>query len=41
VNKVLGGDTRVAMTNRANHDPTLESNEAIYLFFEWWLKNLR
>jgi len=41
VNNVLGADHRVAMTNRAGHDPTLESNEAICLFFEWWLKTLR
>lgn len=39
VNKLLGHDHRVAMTNRETHDPTPESNEAIYLFFEHFLKN--
>jgi hypothetical protein len=38
VNKLLGVENRVAMTNRADHAPTAESNEAIYRFFEWWLK---
>jgi hypothetical protein len=38
VNKLLGVENRVAMTNREKHDPTPESNEAIYRFFEWWLK---
>ncbi len=38
VNKLLGAENRVAMTNRADHQPTEESNEAIYRFFEWWLK---
>jgi dienelactone hydrolase len=37
VNKLLGYDNRVAMTNRETHDPTPESNEAIYLFFERFL----
>ena len=37
VNKLLGFDNRVAMTNRADHPPTEESNAAIYRFFEWWL----
>ena len=39
VNKLLGYDNRVAMTNRKNHDPTPESNEVIYLFFEHFLKH--
>ena len=38
VNKLLGVENRVAMTNREKHDPNPESNEAIYRFFEWWLK---
>lgn len=38
VNKLLGVKHRVAMTNRADHPPTEESNEVIYRFFEWWLK---
>lgn len=38
VNKLLGHENRVAMTNRKTHDPTAESNEALYLFFEHFLK---
>ena len=38
VNQLLGAENRVAMTNRADHPPTEESNAAIYRFFEWWLK---
>lgn len=38
VNKLLGYDDRVAMTNRADHPPTEESNAQIYAFFEYWLK---
>ncbi len=38
VNKILGAENRVAMTNREKHDPNPESNEVIYRFFEWWLK---
>jgi len=38
VNKLLGHTDRVAMTNREKHDPNEESNEAIYRFFEYWLK---
>jgi len=34
VNKLLGCDNRVAMTNRPTHAPTPESNEQIYTFFE-------
>jgi hypothetical protein len=37
VNHLLGHDDRVGMTTRPNHDPTPESNEAIYLFFEHFL----
>ena len=38
VNRFLGFENRVAMTNRQDHTPTLESNEQIYLFFEHFLK---
>ena len=38
VNRLLRFDKRVGMTNRPTHDPTPESNEAIYLFFEHFLK---
>jgi hypothetical protein len=38
VNKLLGYDNRVALTNRPDHSPTEESNGQIYAFFEWWLK---
>jgi hypothetical protein len=34
----MGYHHRVAMTNRPKHDPTPESNETIYKFFEWFLK---
>jgi len=39
VNKLLGFEGRVAMTNRQTHTPTVESNEQIYRFFEYWLKS--
>jgi hypothetical protein len=38
VNKLLGSESRVAMTNRKTHAPTEESNEQMYQFFEWALK---
>ncbi|HEX3152865.1 MAG TPA: sialidase [Gemmataceae bacterium] len=38
VNKLLGFENRVAMTNRKTHDPTEESNERLYEFFEHFLK---
>ncbi|GIW93087.1 MAG: hypothetical protein KatS3mg110_1128 [Pirellulaceae bacterium] len=38
VNRLLGYEFRVAMTNRPGHDPTEESNRQIYLFFEHFLK---
>ena len=38
VNKVLGYDDRVGMTNRPEHSPNAESNEQIYMFFEYYLK---
>jgi len=37
VNGLLGHKNRVAMTNRPKHDPTEESNEHIYQFFEYFL----
>jgi dienelactone hydrolase len=38
VNKLLGHQHRVGMTNRPAHGPTEESNDAIYRFFEHFLK---
>jgi hypothetical protein len=38
VNRLLGYENRVAMTNRPDHSPTKESNEQAYLFFEYFLK---
>ncbi|NLF72743.1 MAG: alpha/beta hydrolase [Candidatus Anammoximicrobium sp.] len=38
VNRLLGCENRVAMTNRPAHSPTEESNEQIYVFFEHFLK---
>jgi hypothetical protein len=38
VNKLLGYEGRVGMTNRKTHDPTEESNERLYEFFEHFLK---
>jgi hypothetical protein len=38
VNRLLGHENRVAMTNRPGHSPTEESNEQVYLFFEHFLK---
>ncbi len=39
VNRLLGREHRVAMTNRKSHGPTSESNEQLYLFFEYFLKH--
>jgi hypothetical protein len=39
VNRLLGHTHRVAMTTRAGHAPTAESNEQIYLFLEQVLKS--
>ena len=39
VNKLLGFENRVAMTNRPGHTPTAESNEVMYGFFELMLKH--
>jgi dienelactone hydrolase len=38
VNALLGYQNRVAMTNRPEHAPNVESNEQIYSFFEYFLK---
>lgn len=38
VNRLLGFEDRVAMTNRPEHAPNEESNAQIYAFFEWWLQ---
>jgi hypothetical protein len=38
VNRLLGFSDRVAMTNRPAHNPTVESNEQVYRFFEHFLK---
>lgn len=38
VNRLLGFDDRVAMTNREEHGPMERDNEQVYRFFEWWLK---
>jgi hypothetical protein len=40
VNKLLGYEHRVAMTNRESHGPTEEANEQVYRFFQWWLCDL-
>jgi dienelactone hydrolase len=41
VNQLLGHTNRVAMTNRREHSPNVESNEQIYLFFEYFLLRAR
>jgi hypothetical protein len=41
VNALLGYKDRVAMTNRKGHEPTEESNEVMYLFFEYFLKHAK
>jgi hypothetical protein len=38
VNRLLGCERRVAMSNRPTHDPTEESNELLYRFFAWFLQ---
>lgn len=38
LNRLLGFEQRVGMSNRPKHDPTPESNEQIYRFFEHFLK---
>jgi len=41
VNRLLGQEHRVAMTNRPGHAPTAESNEQLYRFLEYVLKPAR
>ncbi len=38
VNRLLGFENRVAMSNRPLHSPNDESNEQAYLFFDYFLK---
>lgn len=38
VNRLLGYENRVGMTNRPHHSPNNESNEQAYLFLEYFLK---
>ena len=38
VNRLLGYENRVGMTNRPAHSPTVASNEMAYLFFEYFLQ---
>ena len=38
MNRLLGYQNRVAMTHRRTHDPTDESNDVLYAFFERFLK---
>jgi dienelactone hydrolase len=38
VNRILGFENRVAMTNRSEHAPNETSNEVIYAFFEHFLE---
>lgn len=38
VNRLLGYENRVAMTNRKEHGPSAKDNKQVYRFFEWWLK---
>lgn len=40
VNRLLGHTHRVGMANRSAHDPTVESNEQIYQFFEHFLREI-
>lgn len=39
VNRLLGFENRVAMTNRAGHAPSEESNAQAFQFLEVWLKS--
>lgn len=41
VNRLLGYENRVALSTRAGHSPTPESNEQLVAFFEWALKPAR
>jgi hypothetical protein len=39
VNRLLGYEQRVGMTNRDGHSPTEQANEHVYRFFQWWLSD--
>ena len=41
VNRTLGVSNRVAMTNRKDHSPSLDSNEKLYAFFSHFLGAVR
>jgi hypothetical protein len=41
VNRLLGYENRVAMTNRKDHSPTPDSNEQAYQFLEHFLGPVR
>ncbi len=41
VNRILGYENRVGMTNRPDHSPNDESNAVIYAFFEHFLQSSR
>ena len=38
VNELLGYENRVGMTNRPDHSPNAESNEQLFIFFEYFLR---
>ena len=38
VNKLLGFENRVGLTTRPEHNPSVESNAALFAFFEWALQ---
>lgn len=40
VNRLLGYENRVAMTNRPEHSPNAEANEVVYSFFEHFLMDV-
>lgn len=40
VNRLLGYENRVAMTNRPEHSPNPEANEVVYSFFEHFLMDV-
>jgi dienelactone hydrolase len=39
VNKLLGHQNRVAMTDHDTHEPSEGANQQVYRFFEWWLRD--
>lgn len=41
VNRILGQENRVGMTNRPDHSPNKESNDVIYAFFDHFLEPQR